>query len=217
MHKTISIALLSVLVLAGCAAAPVAEPTATPDPAPTPSIDLGPVALVDEEAQTYYLQMVCQGNVATNQFWDAIEAGEPEFLNGGDPDPTAAKAAAFEQLRLNRLFIEILDDTYFTWPEVVEAQLVHLRSVWMANASTIGEMANASRFFDIYYAQYPEMTAEQISAAQEIRYQLNLDADAVSSCVGHETGLDEIHAEMVERNEVIAKFEDELLEWENGQ
>jgi len=204
MRKTIVIAVVSVLTLAGCTATPAVEPT----PSPTPTIELGPIALSDEEAATRYLQIVCQGNAAQNVFFDAVKAGEDEFLRGGDPDPATAKAAAAEWMRVSRLQVEVLDDSYFTWPEIVGEQLVYVRSSFIALISPIGSMANDKRFEDIYYTQFPERTSEQSSAAQEIRYQLKLDADTVKSCVDYEAALDDLHTEMTERNVELAKFED---------
>jgi hypothetical protein len=204
MPKSIVIAVVSVLMLAGCTATPASEST----PLPTSTIAPGPVALSDEEAATRYLQIVCQGNAAGILVTESLRAGEAEFLQGGQPDPTAVKAAAAEWMRISRLQVEVLDDSYYTWPEVVGEQLVHIRSSFIADISPIESMVNASEFSDAYYAQFPELTSEQSSASQEIRYQLNLDADTVKSCVNYETALDELHTEMTERDAELAKFEE---------
>ena len=204
MQKVALLVLICAFALAGCTSTPIAAPTPTPTPSPT--IDPGPVALPTEQAGTYYLSAVCQGNVANDVLRAAFAAGEPEFLQGGEPDLTAVKAAAAEVTRVDRLLIEVLDDPYFTWPAGVAEQIQYIRASMVAGLSTLNGYANAARFSDAYYATYPEQTAEQVSAPQEIRYQLELSADTTASCVGYETRLDELHAEMVDRNEYLATF-----------
>jgi len=174
---------------------------------PTPTIDVGPVALSPEDAGVYYLSLVCQGNVASQALNAAFAAGETEFFAGGEPDATAVKAAAVEKGRLTRLFIEMLDDPYYTWPDGVPAQVALLRSAAISELSPYDSMANATQFSDAYYATFPQVIPEQSSAPQEIRYQLKLDTDTTASCSGYETALDEIYAEMVDRNEYLAGFE----------
>jgi hypothetical protein len=204
MRIKLALALAAVLTLAGCTAAPVAAPMVSPSP--TPTIDLGPVELSKEEAATYYLRLVCQPNTAGQALQDAIVAGEDEFLNGGEPDPSAAKAAASEKLRIDRLVIEVFDDPYFVWPKGVAEQIAHIRSSFIADQGSLSTLANATRYADVYYYIYPAATAEQLAAPQEIRYQLGLDADTVSSCAGYESELEVAHAEMTERNVELAKW-----------
>jgi len=101
----------------------------------------------------------------------------------------------------------VLDDSYFTWPAGVAEQIEHIRSTSVAYLSTKDSFVNAARFSDAYYATFPEQTPEQSSAPQEIRIQLELGTDTTASCVGYETRLDALHAEMVERNAYLATFE----------
>lgn len=207
------IALAASLTLAGCTAAePVAAPA--PIPSPTPAVALGPVELSVEEAGVYYLRLVCQSNTAGDALTAAIRAGEQDYLYGGAPDPSAAKAAAAEQLRLGQLFVEVLEDDYYTWPDGVAEQLVHLRSRTVAELGSQSVDANAATYSEIYYNTYPAMTAEQTAAPQEIRLSLGLSADTTASCAGYETGLDVVVAEIAERNVAIEDYEADMAEYE---
>jgi hypothetical protein len=203
-------------IFAGAAAVAVAAllivtyatvvPEATPVPSPTPTIAVGPVVLSQEEAGLYYLSVVCQWNFAGDAENSALAAGERVFFDGGEPDLTALKAAATESSRLTRLAVEVLDDPYFIWPEAVAGQIVHIRSAMVGELSPLNTVANATRFEDGYYAPFPALTPEQASAGQEIRLQLNLDTNALTSCAGYETALDETHAEMTARNDYLTEF-----------
>lgn len=168
----------------------VASPTAVVTPAAPRFVELSM-----EEAATRYLDLVCGNNAATRELTAAFAAGENELLNGGDPDPTAAKAAAAKRITLNRQTLELLDDDFHRWPEGVSEQLEFVRSSYLAELSTLDSMANAASFRDAYYSTFSEATPEQAAAGQEIRYRLGLDADTVGSCVGHEDGTARLLAE----------------------
>lgn len=200
----------ALLVLTGCAPAttnaaptPSAEPTVAPSP--TPTIDPGPVELDEKAASERYLGIVCQRNAINVQLHDAFVAQEDTFFNGGNPDVSAAKAAAAEGLRVNRLAIELIDDTYYTWPDGVGPHLQAIRTAYLGLASYYDLIVNSTRFEDAYYAERANDEAAA-AAAQELRYQLGLPADTTSSCVGHEQAADTLHAEMTERNEYLATF-----------
>jgi hypothetical protein len=200
--KRLPIVLLAIFTLTGCAAL---TPTATPTPSPT--IDIGPVELTESEAAERYLDLVCATNQANEALDAAIIAGEPEWLNGGAPDPSAIKAAATESMRLARLAVELIDDEYYIWPGDVGTYLQHIRETFIQDLSLLSAVANVTRFEDAYFMPWPERTSEQASAGQEIRYQLGLDADTTASCVGYETGLEDLHQEMIERAEYLEQFE----------
>lgn len=190
---------VAVLMLAACAA-----PSATNSPEQTaPQVDPGPVELTIEEAGERYLAIVCQTNFANESLSAAFVAGEQEFLNGGEPSVDAIRSAGAEVVRTSRLQIEMFDDDYYIWPEEVAEQLPHLRAASMAELSALQAVANAERFQDAYYMQYPERSAEQQAAPQEIRYQLGLSADTTESCVGFETALDDLKEEMTKRQEAL--------------
>ncbi|MEV8337036.1 hypothetical protein [Leucobacter sp. NPDC077196] len=211
MKKLVVSAAVLLLALTGCTAEPQ-EPVQNTAEAPAeavPSIDPGPIELTKGEAAERYLQLVCQGNVNIGNFRAAVQAGEDEFLAGGAPSADALKAAGAESVRLKRMQIEIIDDPYFRWPDPVSEQLIHIRSSSMAEVAADQSVMNAATFEEAYYVNYPVPTAEQETAAQEIRYQLGLDADTTGSCVGYEAALDEIHAEMLERNEQLAAQKEE--------
>ncbi|WES66033.1 hypothetical protein P0L94_08140 [Microbacter sp. GSS18] len=203
----------AVLALTGCTASATSEavPTlVTPSsaPKPTPTIPVGPVELTDDEAADLYLAIVCQRNIAMEALSDAVFAKEDEFLNGGTPAMTEIQAAAAEGLRIARASVELADDDYYTWPSDVAEHLKVVRDANLAASSNLSEIANADRFEDAYYSTWPNQDTAA-AAAQEIRYQLGLDADTTASCEGHETATDDAHKEMTERREYLASFEDE--------
>ena len=167
-------------------------------------MDPGPVVLLDEEAAARYLSIVCPINVATRMLDDAYRAGEDEYLNGGSPDPSAVVAAAATIRDEQRLAIELLDDTYFVWPEVVATQIPLIRAAYMGNMVVVSSVASASSFEVAYNTPAAARTPEQDAAGQEIRYQLNISADTDNSCVGFEDGLIRLSAEKAERDAALA-------------
>lgn len=208
-----AIGIISVALLAGCAAttpsAPAgAEPTPTSSPSPTPTIDPGPITLTTDEASERYLGIVCQRNVVIAQMNEAFDAQEETFLDGGEPDDSAVKAAATEVMRVNSMQIALFDDPYYTWPDGLVDHLKNIRDASMTQSSMFDSIANASSYEVAYYVTAPE-TPEATTSAQEIRYQLELSPDTTASCQGHETATDTLHAEMVERNEYLASFAEE--------
>ncbi|PPF29906.1 hypothetical protein C5D07_00840 [Rathayibacter tritici] len=189
------------LVVTACtatqpAAAPL-ESTATP----TPEMSVGPafVELDTSQAASRYLDLVCPNNIAINNLSEVFSAGEDDLLNGGSPDPAGVHAAASTRLDLTRRTLTLLDDSYYHWPSEVSEQLETIRSSFLAELSTLDTMANSADFRDAYYTTFPEATAEQQSAGQEVRYALGIDADTVASCVGHENGVDILTAEKEKR------------------
>ncbi|AND17545.1 hypothetical protein C5C18_11480 [Rathayibacter tritici] len=108
-------------------------------------------------------------------------------------------AAASTRLDLTRRTLTLLDNSYYHWPSEVSEQLETIRSSFLAELSTLDTMANSTDFRDAYYTTFPEATAEQQSAGQEVRYALGIDADTVASCVGHENGVDILTAEKEKR------------------
>lgn len=201
MTKALFLAAASLLLLAGCTSTGQAE--ATKVEAEEPAIDPGPIELSVEEAGQRYLGIVCQGNVAQDALYNAIVAGEDEYIQGGAPSVDAVKVAAAEKMRVTRQSIEMFDDEYFKWPEAVRDQIPILRSQDMLYLGAYGSLANASTYQEAYTTSFPELSSEQEAAAQEIRYQLKLDADTTASCVGFETKNDELYQEMIERNTLL--------------
>ncbi|MFC7943330.1 hypothetical protein ACFUPZ_08715 [Microbacterium oxydans] len=206
-----AISVIALVILTGCAASPDADsgattPSSSPTPQPTPTIDPGPVALSVEDAGIRYLGIVCQRNGANEALNQAFAAGEETYLNGGDADPTAVKAAAAESLRVNSVQIALFDDGYYTWPGGVDVHIRAVRDASMKATSMYDSIANASSYAAAYnVAVVDDPAAAQ--AAQEIRYQLQLSPDTTASCVGYETAADALHTEMTERNEYLASFD----------
>lgn len=202
-----------ILLLSSCSAASppdtaveaVESPSATPSP--TPTIDPGPVELTKKDAAERYLGIVCQRNSLVYQLNDAFDAQEDAFLSGGAGDVSEVKKIAAESMRVNRLAIEIIDDTYYTWPEGVAEHLKTIRQSYIALASYYDALTNAGSFEEAYYSTAPESGGA--AAAQEIRYQLGLPADTTSSCKGKETMSDVLHQEMTKRNEYLTSFEED--------
>lgn len=199
----------ALVILTGCAASPAADSAAgTPSSSPTPTIDPGPVALSVEDAGIRYLGIVCQRNGANEALNQAFTAGEETYLNGGDADPSAVKAAAAESLRVNSVQVALFDDGYFTWPEGLDVHIRAVRDASMKATSMYDSIANASSYAAAYNVAIVDDPAGA-QAAQEIRYQLQLSPDTSASCEGYETAADALHAEMTERNAYLASFEDE--------
>ncbi|MGO3148060.1 MAG: hypothetical protein ACTIJ6_10325 [Leucobacter sp.] len=205
MKKLMIVCIAASLSLAGCTTVAAKPTPAVPE---IPRVETGPVLLTDEEAGERYLSIVCQPNSASDAAYEAIIAGEEEYRNGGDPAVDTVKSSSAEHLRVTRLAIEVLDDEYYTWPESVVEFVPHIRSTFMASLSPLQATSNVTRYEDAYSMSWPESTPEQQSAAQEIRYQLGLDADTTASCIGYETALEELHTKMVELNEELAAQEE---------
>lgn len=158
-----------------------------------------------EAAGARYLGIVCQANVAGGALSDEFAAQEDTFLNGGEADVSAVNARAAENLRVDRVAVELFDDAYYMWPEAVVDQVKLVRDSYVAESSTLSQIANATRFEDAYYAQWPDETASS-TAAQEIRYQLGLSADTTTSCTGFDQTADTLHGEMLAREAYLAGF-----------
>lgn len=192
------------LTLAGCSPTAAQLPANVEETPTVPAIDPGPITLSEEEAADRYLGIVCQSNVSNTALTAAFQAGEDEFFNGGAPDPAAVKAAAQVAMDDTRVQVELIDDTYYVWPEGIGELLPVLRDSRIAGLGTLSTMVNAVTYEEAYYAVWPDPTAAT-TAAQEIRYQLGLDADTTASCVGHETAAADLLAEKTEREEALAK------------
>lgn len=208
-----AVSVFALVILTGCSSAASidtadTESSQAPSPSPTPTIDPGPVALSTEEAGERYLGIVCQRNGATERMNQEFIAGEDEYLNGGNPDAAAVKAAAAEVLRLNTMQIALFDDAYFTWPDGLDAHLSNVRDSSMAQASTFNAVANAATYEDAYNQSVFD-DPEGAKSSQEIRYQLQLSPDTTASCQGYETTTEALHAEKVERNDYLASFASE--------
>ena len=193
--------------LAGCSSAPTGvtdEPKASASA--VQAIDIGPIDLTAEEAGTRYLNVICPNNFAIQALNEAFSASEEDFLAGGAPDPATVKAAATTRIASDRLVVEFFDDEYYLWPEQVRDQIPLVRDVNLAELSTLSGIVNAATYEEAYYATWPDYTASS-TAAQEIRYQLALDADTTASCTGYESGHDVLTAEKTDREALLAKQE----------
>lgn len=205
----------AIVLLVGCTSAPVeaqkptqrenAAPSA--EPAPTPTIDVGPVELNTEQAGERYLNLMCQRNDAVYKVNDAFQAKADEYLNGGDPDPTEVKKAAAEAMRVSRVTVELIDDPYYVWPDGTGELLQTLKGSLLGDAGYYSAVANATSFDAANNVSAPSIDVG--SAPQELRYKLGLPADTTTSCKGLETAADPLHAEMQQRNEYLASFSEE--------
>lgn len=192
------------LVLAGCSSL---SPESSAEGPAAPAIDPGPVELTVEEAGERYLNIVCPNNFGLDAIEAAFKAGEEEYRNGGAPDPAAVIAAAATLAELNRAAVEHFDDEYFIWPSKVTAQIPHMRANYMGELTTNQAVATSATYEDAYNVPLPAGTPEIDTAGQEIRYQLGLPSDTVTSCVGHEDGLTVLANERAEREAALAKQE----------
>lgn len=206
----LTVAAAAAVLLVGCTpASSTAQPSTSKkgvaSPSPTPTIDPGPVALTKEQAGERYLDLMCERNAITLQINSAFAAKEDEYLSGGNPDVTAIKQLGTEALRVNRVTVELLDDSYYTWPDNTRTLVKTIRDTVLGEAAGYSAMANAASFKAAYEA--PANTVNPGNAPQELRYALGLSADTSASCAGHETAADQLHAEMTSRNEYLATFD----------
>ena len=192
---------LALVTLSGCAAA-----ADLPEPSPTPTIDPGPVELSIDAAGERYLQIICPNNAAGEALNQAFLAGEDEFMNGGAPDPAAVKAAGVAALDVGRATAEFLDDEYYIWPEDVAEHIATIRTITITDLSYLSEVANATTFEQAYYATYVN-DGSGATASQTIRFELGLDPDTTASCIGYESGHEELRQEQTEREAELAKFD----------
>jgi len=213
MKRILLATLICTLLLTGCTSTtqpenkPAPKPESTTAPEQPPAIDPGPVKLSIKEAGEYYLKIVCQANRAGSAFVDARNEREAEYLNGGSPRVKALREAAAEKVRLTRQTIELIDDEYYTWPGKSREPLLLVRKSDMSYLSAYQSIMNAKTYEEAYQVTFPELPPEVESAAQEVRYQLKLDADTSKSCKGYRKDNDKIYAEMLKRNELLGKSE----------
>lgn len=201
----------ALLFLVGCSPAAsnsgsesASENSAKSSPTPTPTIPTGPVALTKQEAGERYLDLICQRNDVGAKLNAAFEAKESAYLDGESVDVSAVTTIATEALRVNRVTVELIDDTYYTWPDNTGELLQAIKGSLLGEAQTFSEIANATSFADAYNT--PASSVDPGTAPQELRYKLGLAADTTASCKGKEEAADVLHAEMTERNEYLAKF-----------
>lgn len=195
-----SAAILGAVALVGCA--PVAESDTTPatmSPSPSPAATPASHALSSAEAGELYLDIVCASNGTGVDLQAAFDAGESEFLAGGEPDVSAVNDVAARFADQYRKTAELLDDGYFVWPAEVGDLIGHVRDRMVADLGPLSSMTNAATYRDAYYVSFGQPTPEQESAGQEIRYALDLPSDTVASCTGHEGGLQERYDAYLER------------------
>lgn len=187
-------ALVLMLALAGCTApaSPAATGSATPSAPPAEAPESEPKMMTTEEAGERYLSIVCEVNGSVDATSAAFYAAQPEYLDGGTPDPAPVSAAASRTLELMQLGIEQFDHERFPWPESVVDQIDNFRSGYIARFSFYQAAANAVTFEEVTEIPRPATTAEQDNAAQEIRYELDLPVDTAASCVGYENALTEL-------------------------
>lgn len=194
----------AILAISGCTGAAGTSAEPAPTPSQTPTLDPGPIALSNEEAAERYLSIVCPINIAGNALSSAYEAGIDDYLNGGSPDVGGVVAAAATMRDQQRVAIEHLDDTYFAWPELVAAQIPHVRSSYMANMAVISNVASSMTFEAAYNVPAAPQTPEQQAAGQEIRYQLALPADTNLGCDAHADGLTALSTAKDDRDAALA-------------
>lgn len=208
MNRTLAAASVATLALVFAACSPespdtkevpaaTSSATVTPTPSPTPT----EVTLSTDDAANRYLALVCDNNAASRKLSEAYEVSYDEFANGGTPDPADVKAAAARMLEYNRMAIALIDDDYFVWPDEVADILPHVRDSFLGALSTLDTITNADSYAVAYYAEWPDPSPEQETAAQEIRYALGLSADTTASCDGHTGQLQGLYDELVKRTE----------------
>lgn len=194
------ITLIAALTLTGCSPfAFLPGPTTSKQPEttqPEVEVEQGPVELTRAEAGQRYLDIVCQPNEAWDAYdiaWIALEDAEAA---GGSLDITAVQEAAAELLHLRQQEAALLEDPRFVWPTSVQDQILLLQDMNLSDMRLLELEVNARNFDELWRISYPELTAEELRAPQEIRLNLGIDADTVASCRGHEQENDRLYAEL---------------------
>lgn len=205
--RYLGVALAATLLLSGCSATDLLRgflPSQTPSPSqpreiePESPTEQSPVTLSRAAAAERYLQIVCQANAAVDALDDAWFALDDAVQAGGSPDITPVTELASEVLRLRQQETALLDDPRFMWPAAVDAEIKLLRDLNLRDLSAIEQEANAKSVEDLYRIAYPELTPDEEKAPQEIRLQLGLDANTVTSCTGYESDQDRLYADLTE-------------------
>ncbi|MCK6079039.1 hypothetical protein KZX37_00230 [Microbacterium sp. EYE_5] len=204
----------ALLVLTGCTAvgtngagslsSGAIPSSAASSPSPTPTIDPGPVELSAEEAARRYLAIMCDRNAAVHRVGDAFADQEDAYWAGDATDVAPVNDAAADAQLVGRRTVELIDDSYYVWPEGISEHLKVLRASELADAVILDAWASARSFDEAMQLEWP--TSDAAASAQEIRYLLDLPANTDSSCAGFEGAGKKLHSEMLEREEYLAQF-----------
>ncbi len=206
--RYLGVALAATLLLSGCSVIDLisgAVPSQSTSPTPTaePEVETPaedwPVSLTKAEAGERYLQIVCQRNDAIGR-WDAAWQELEDLVNAGQEplsDQVTAVANSARDVFLSTEWeIALLSDERYTWPDVVEAEIMTIIDSNERLLPTLQTEMNARTVDELYASVYPEYTAEEQAAAQEVRLKLGLPGDAVSSCIGYETDAESLYVEL---------------------
>lgn len=180
----------------GCAAALLLSGCVPTAPRPTAAPDAGPTELTIEEAADRYLDIVCMPNVRGAALEDAIRDGYQEYADGGAPDPAPVTEAATAYADAVALAIEVLDHDGVVWPDRAAKWLPHISSGYDKQLTGAQEVAAAATYEEAYSVEWPSRTPEEEEAGAAIREALEIREDAVASCDGRETALEELHASL---------------------
>ena len=203
MRKLIILSAVSALLLTGCAEsteqpaqtpAPVVSAEATP--APTPTVDPGPVTLTIEEARNRYLQIVCPPNFMAGELTAVQSPLDEQWFAGQNPDVTVLHDVVLRQIDARRAAIKLFDDDYFVWPGESGVIAERIRASYVGSLAGLDQMSRATKYSELTEIQWPDPDA---TAGQEMRLELDLPVDTAGSCTGFEDGHEVLLAEQAER------------------
>lgn len=161
------------------------------------AIESEPESLVlgKEEAGALFLDVICGVNAPVYAYNDAIAVAEDQYYSGVAPDMSQVNFGAQSHADAMLQGITVFDDTYYVWPESVAPLVQQIRDGFMTMVGPLRQLENATDYetFVSVVVPSPEMPS------QEIRYQLGLDSNPTTSCVGHEDKLSGLAAESQER------------------
>lgn len=163
-------------------------------PAPSPTEKVLDKAAAGE----LYLHVICDSNETNSAFNEAAGAANEVAATGQTPDITPVTASAAEAVAREREAVTVFDDSYYVWPDSVKEHIKDVRSTLMTELSTFQQIASADSWETIV-AVTPAET--DLTASQEVRYQLGLDADTETSCEGMTGHLSQLAKESAERQE----------------
>jgi uncharacterized lipoprotein YmbA len=185
MKKRLAYALITLLVLTGCASASQTAEAAGSTPAsPSAQAEREPMSI--EEAGTYYLKHVCLVNTVVYEFNDLYLAAYAEAEAGGSPSLASLIEVTARMREAHQGLADAFSEKDILWPAVLEDEIDPFINDQYDGVASLAALANAKstdQFFDIM-AEVQRKDAESDGAAivRTIRAKLDLLADPEKSC-----------------------------------